>query len=466
MTKRFGILLVDDDAAFLEGLTLLLSDEGYEVQTATSAEQALALLSQHPGVRAMVTDLAMPGMDGLALLKAVRSTRSDVVCLVLTGHSSIKTAVEAVKLGAFQYLAKPVDPDELLIQLERACDLLSAQDRHRELQDRSGDPDSFDVLVGQSPQIASLRAGITQLAEVDSTVFIRGETGTGKELVARLIHNGSSRSSRRLVIINCTAIPTELLESELFGHEKGSFTGAVAARAGRIEEAAGGTLLLDEIGDMPALLQPKLLRFLQDRLVRRVGSSQDRAVDVRILAATHRNLEKAIAEGTFRADLFHRLNTIPVFIPPLRDRLQDLPELCSFLLAKIARRLRRPIPGIEPEALELLAAYTFPGNIRELENLLERAAVLKSGTSIRPSDLRLLAEQRQEPAGSSIEGTAAPLENGMATLKKASENAERDLILRALQAWPNRSNQEIADRLGTNRRILELRMKQYGINKR
>jgi transcriptional regulator with GAF, ATPase, and Fis domain len=312
--------------------------------------------------------------------------------------------------------------------------------------------------------MAELRRLIERVAAVDSTVLIRGETGTGKELVARLIHASSPRADRPFVVVNCTAIPRDLLESELFGHVKGAFTGATAHRVGRFEQADGGTLLLDEVGDMPTELQPKLLRVLQDRRVQRIGADRERELDVRVLAATHRDLEGAIADGDFREDLFHRLNTIPVAIPPLRERLDDLPGLAGHLLAKVAHRMGRAIPKLTARAEDALRAMAFPGNVRELENLLERALVLEDPG---PDGLDLVAvEDIRPPSRTGSRLDQLPLEGGFTALGERHRAAEEALIRRALRTWPGRSNADIAQRLGTNRRILEKRIADHGIDKK
>ena len=284
--------------------------------------------------------------------------------------------------------------------------------------------------------------------------MLRGETGVGKELVARLIHARSPRRDRPFVAVNCTAIPGELVESELFGHEKGAFTGAVSTRCGRSEDADGGTLLLDEVGDMPVHLQPKLLRFLQEGAVQRIGAKHERRIDVRVLAATHRDLERAISEGVFREDLYHRLNTIPVDVPPLRDHPEDLPELVDHLVAKICRRLRRPVVSISPRAVEALAAYPFPGNVRELENLLERSIVLSRAEGT-VEEIVIPPTRSQAVA---LPGNL-PLEGGFRQLEELVERAEEDLIRRALARWPGVSHEKIAQRLGTTRRVLEARLR-------
>ncbi len=459
MPPETKLLLVDDDAAQLRTLQVLLEDEGYAVEAAASGALALERLERDPAIRLVVTDLSMPGMDGLALLRTVAAQRPGLPVILVTAFGSVKSAVEAMRLGAFQYLGKPVDPDELLLQVSRALAQARLVAEHARLRERTGNPEAWDTLVGSGPAMAELRRAIERVAAVDSTVLVRGETGTGKELVARLIHAAGPRARQPFVTVNCTAIPGELIESEIFGHEKGAFTGAVGLRPGRIEEAAGGTLLLDEIGDMPPALQPKLLRFLQERTVRRVGGNVERRVDVRVVAATHRDLERAMADGAFRPDLYHRLDTIPVLIPPLRDRLEDLPELVAHLAAKISRRIGRPAPSVEPDALQALARYRFPGNVRELENLVERAIVLGGEGVLRAAHFGAL--DAAGPDGP----LALPVENGLARLAALATATERDLIRRAVAAWPTLSNSEIADRLGTNRRVLELRMKEFGVVK-
>ena len=459
------ILVVDDDRPFLISLQALLEDEGgYRVECAGSGTEALRMLAERSGIRVIVSDLSMPNMDGIELMRTVRESWPDVVFILMTAHGSVATAVEAMRQGAYQYLTKPIEPDELLLLVERALKLTAAQERYRSLADRYGDPATTDVLVGSSAPMTALRSTISGLAEVDSTVLIRGETGTGKELVARLIHNNGPRSSQAFVVVNCTAIPRDLLESELFGHDKGAFTGAAGPHRGRIEEAEGGTLLLDEVGDMPLDLQPKLLRFLQEHTIRRVGGSCDRHTDVRVMAATHRNLEHAMGQGSFRQDLYYRLSTIPVVVPPLRDRLDDLPELCDHLVAKIALRLRRPPLPVSNDTRHTLARHDFPGNVRELENLLERAMVLGAASRAVEIDIPFPAiqgEASQEPTLPEI-----PLDGGFLVLHDLNARMEADLIRRALTTWPRLSNREIAEKLGTNRRVLELRMKEHGIDKR
>ena len=460
---RERLLLVDDDPGLLRTLQVLLEDEGgFSVETAPSGEAALERLLSTAGIRLVVSDLSMPGMDGMELLRCVRERHGEIPVILMTAFGTVRSAVEAMRLGAFSYLTKPIDPDELLLQVERALEAGRRAGEHRRLVERAGDPDRFDVLVGESAAASLLREQVGRLAAVDSTVLLRGETGTGKELVARLIHRASARARAPFVAVNCTAIPGELIESELFGHERGSFTGATAARAGRIAEAEGGTLLLDEVGDMPLALQPKLLRFLQERLVRRVGGSRDCSADVRIMAATHRDLGRAMADGTFRPDLFHRLDAVPITIPPLRDRPGDVPALCRHLLGKVARRLGWPAPAVGDEALAALQGLPFPGNVRELENTLERALVLRSsaaaGGPLTAADLQLSG------GGAAEEGfPRLALDGGMERLRRLGEMAERDLVERALSAWPGLPHAEAAARLGTNRRVLELRIKKLGL---
>ncbi len=458
------VLLVDDDTGLLRTIQVLLEDEkGWSVEAVPSAPLALEKLRAAP-FDVLLTDLAMPGGDGLFLLREARALRPELPVLLMTAFGSVRSAVEAMKLGAWQYLTKPVDPDELILQVERALDSTRLAVENRSLRERTGDPESFDLLVGESAPMKSLRGVIERLAAVDSTVLVRGETGTGKELVARLVHSGGTRAGRPFVVVNCTAIPRELFESELFGHDRGAFTGAGASRAGRGEEADGGTLFLDEIGDMPAELQPKLLRFLQDRSYRRVGGARERAADVRVLAATHRPLEEAMSAGLFRPDLFHRLSTIPVHVAPLRERMEDLPLLAGHLLDKIVRRLGRPKLVLSAEALERLATHDFPGNVRELENLLERAVVLGGaapGEPIGPEAFALTPS-----GGGSRTPRALPLRDGLRTLEESFKGAECDLLARALAEWPDLPHAEIAAKPGTSRRILELRLEEHGLTGR
>jgi DNA-binding NtrC family response regulator len=458
------VLLVDDDTGLLRTIQVLLEDEkGWVVEAVPSAPLALEKLRAAP-FDVLLTDLSMPGGDGLFLLREARALRPELPVLLMTAFGSVRSAVEAMKLGASQYLTKPVDPDELILQVERALEATHLAVEVRSLRQRAGDPESFDLLVGESAPMKAMREVVGRLALVDSTVLVRGETGTGKELVARLVHRGGPRSPRPFVVVNCTAIPGELFESELFGHERGAFTGAGAPRIGRVEEADGGTLFLDEVGDMPAELQPKLLRFLQDRSYRRVGGARERAADARVLAATHRPLEEAMSAGRFRPDLFHRLSTIPVHVAPLRERMEDLPLLADHLLGKIARRLGRSRLGLSAAALERLATHTFPGNVRELENLLERAVVLgvvAPGEPIGPEAFVLPSS-----AGDPEAPRVLPLRDGLQALETTFKSAERDLLSRALAEWPDLPHSEIAARLGTSRRILELRLEEHGLTGR
>jgi DNA-binding NtrC family response regulator len=458
------VLLVDDDPGLLRTIQVLLEDEkGWSVETVPSAPLALERLRAAP-FDVLLTDLSMPGGDGLFLLREARALRPELPVLLMTAFGSVRSAVEAMKLGASQYLTKPVDPDELILQVERALESARLAGEVRGLRERAGDPESFDLLVGESAPMRALCDVVGRLALVDSTVLVRGETGTGKELVARLVHRGGPRAGRPFVVVNCTAIPRELIESELFGHERGAFTGAGSPRAGRVEEADGGTLFLDEVGDMPGELQPKLLRFLQDRSFRRVGGTRERAADVRVVAATHRPLEEAMSAGLFRPDLFHRLNTIPVHVVPLRERMEDLPLLAAHLLGKLARRLGRARPGLSVGALERLAAHSFPGNVRELENLLERAVVLGAGAPGEPIGPEAFV--LPPAAGGPAVPRSLPLRDGLPALETSFKAAERDLLARALAEWPELPHAEVAARLGTSRRILEARLEEHGLTGR
>ncbi len=379
MSAQPGVLIVDDDADLLRLLAMRLRSAGYRVDTAASGEEALARLAvARP--QAVITDLRMEGMDGLALFDRIRAQDPALPVIVLTAHGTIPDAVEATQRGVFGYLTKPFDAGELVGLLKRAIELHPAaggEDEGRAW--RAG-------LATASPRMEALLSEAHLAARSEANVLILGESGSGKEVLARAIHLASPRRDRPFVAVNCAAIPEPLLESELFGHAKGAFTGAVGARPGLIQSAEGGTLFLDEIGDMPPPLQVKLLRVLQEREVRPVGASQAVPVDVRILSATHRDLEAAIAEGGFREDLYYRLNVVGLAIPPLRERREDIPLLAHQFLKTLAARHGRSVSGFTPEAMSMLAAHDWPGNVRQLMNTVEQCCVLCT-TALIPAGL-------------------------------------------------------------------------------
>ncbi len=380
MPTPYKILLVDDDLEILRLISIRLTGAGYQVTALDSAEKALASLQRtRPNV--VVTDLKMNGMSGMALFDAVQTINPALPVIVLTAHATVPDAVEATKRGVFGYLTKPFDSKELLAHVERA---LKASGNSAVPTEATAD--WRKDIVTRSARMEDLLSQILLVADSDASVLIQGESGTGKEMLAKALHKASRRRERAFVAINCGAIPEALLESELFGHTKGSFTGATRDHQGLFVAANGGTLLLDEIGDMPLALQVKLLRVLQDRAVRPVGSTQTQAVDVRIISATHRNLEQHMANGQFREDLFYRLNVVSLVVPPLAERREDVPLLATFFLNKLAMRYRKQVTGFAPEAMDALVSAAWPGNVRQLLNVVEQSLAL-STTPIVPLTL-------------------------------------------------------------------------------
>ena len=452
MKARGLVLVAEDETQARESLRALLEDEGYRVVCAADGRQASELLRRE-AVDAALLDLRMPGKDGLTLLGELREQASPPAVLIMTAYGSSDAAIQAMALGAFDYLTKPINFEELRIQLERA---IESRRRAAELeayraQESAAEPAE---MIGSSPAMQRLYKLIGQVAPTDSTVLITGESGTGKELIAAAIHRHSPRAARRLVKVNCAAIPETLLEAELFGHERGAFTGAGQRRIGKFEFADGGTIFLDEIGELAPSTQAKLLRVLQDRAIERLGSNLTIPLDVRVLAATNRDLARAVQEGRFREDLYYRLNVVTLTAPPLRERREDIPELARFLLRRCAARLKVAAPALSEQALRWLAAQPWPGNVRELEHGLERALVLSRGAAIAPEHFRLSAGP---PAGDPFD--AVPLEEG---LHGAVARLERRMIERALaQAGGNRSR--AAELLKINRRLLYDKMREFGL---
>lgn len=365
-------------------MALLLEHDGHRILEAASGAQALKLLSERP-VDVVVTDVRMEGsVDGTGLLRAIRTQGAETEVIIATAYGTIAEAVAAIKTGAYDYLTKPIDPERLLLTVRRAAERRALSREVREL--RAQVVGSDEILCVSQAMRQVLRS-VEQLAASDSTVLITGESGTGKELVARALYRQSRRRQGRFVPVNCGAISETILESELFGHRKGAFTGAINDKKGLLEEAHGGVLFLDEIGEMPQATQVRLLRFLQGGEVRRVGETQTRSVDVRLLTATHRSLEEEIAQGRFRQDFYYRINVVQLRIPPLRERPEDIPPLAELFLKRLAARLRRPVLGFTQQTMDLMTAYTWPGNVRELENAVERAINLASGELIGVGDL-------------------------------------------------------------------------------
>jgi two-component system response regulator HydG len=402
------VMVVDDEPQMLRICERLLTRERFAANCFSDPREALAALraaSRAPD--AVLTDLHMPGMSGLELLEAVRDAWPTLPVVMMTGKATVTSAVEAMRLGAYDYVVKPFEPIEtLIVALRRAVEHKALIERNRVLQLQLSQRDRFEEIVGSSASMREVYSVVTSVAPTDTTALILGESGTGKELVARAIHRESLRSGRSFVAINCAALTESVLESELFGHVRGAFTGAVSSRRGLIEEASGGTLFLDEIGELPQSTQVRLLRVLQERQIRPVGSNESRFVDVRIVAATHRDLAALVEQGTFRQDLYYRLNVVRVEVPPLRTRRGDIPLLIQHFIAKHCAHHHKTISGVEPEALQRLMRYDWPGNVRELENVLERAIVLSREESISaellPSELWETPSAEADPVAAFI----------------------------------------------------------------
>jgi two-component system response regulator PilR (NtrC family) len=372
------ILVVDDEKSMRDLLSITLEREGYDVLTAAGGEPAIEALHRE-SVDAVITDLRMPKVDGLQVLRSAREISPDTAVIMITAMASTETAVEAMKLGAYDYVTKPFKLDEVILIVRNALERKRLRDENLYLRKQLETQHRFENIIGKSARIVEVFDTIRKIADSPSTAMISGESGTGKELVARAIHFNSFRRDKPFVSVNCGAIPEGLIESELFGHVRGAFTGAVANKVGLFSAAEAGTLFLDEITEIPALLQVKLLRAIQLREIRRVGDTRDIKTDVRLIAASNRDLEEAVKEGILREDLFYRLNVIPIQLPPLRERREDIPLLVAHFLQKFGKELGKDVRGITPEALTVLERYRWPGNIRELENVLERAIVLGAG---------------------------------------------------------------------------------------
>ena len=443
--KKIKIIVVDDELSIRESLKGWLLQDGYQVETAASGPEAL---TKHGEQRfdIMLIDVKMPEMDGLTLLKKIKETDPDIAIIMMTAYGAIQDAVEAMKLGAHDYLLKPFDLEEFSLTIEKLVQMLNLAMENLILKERVATFTRFEKLVGQSPAMVKLFEAILDVAQTDATVLITGETGTGKELVARAIHTQSPRCYAPFIAINCGAFTEQLLESELFGHEKGAFTDAQYAKKGRLEMANAGTLFLDEVGDISMKMQIDLLRVLETREFSRVGGTATLRSDFRVIAATNQDLQEAIHKKTFRRDLFYRLNVIHLQVPPLRERPEDIPLLAQHFLWRYATETNKKIDSIQPEAMEAMRRYPWPGNVRELENAIERAVVMGKSRQIRLSDLPL----------------AIPLE-GEAEMEKLSlEEMERQHIARVLAtAGGNLSN--VAKILRINRTTLYQKIKKYNL---
>ena len=437
---RKNILVVDDEKAQREILEMILSEEGYDVTTAASGEAALKFAKERRFDLAL-TDLKMTGMDGIELLQHLLAYDSSIIVILLTAHGSIESAKEALRRGAFDYLEKPYDKTALLETINRALDRL----------------DAIDIeIISASPKMEAVKKMILKVAHSNSTVLVRGESGTGKELIARAVHNQSPRSGEMFQAVNCAAINENLLESELFGHEKGSFTGAHAEKKGLFEIADRGTLFLDEIAELDVGIQAKLLRALQERKIRRVGGTHEISVDVRVIAATNRDLRAMVADGRFRDDLYYRINVLSIDVPPLRERHEDIPVLIDYFLKKHTKNTSRLVRGLTPETKKLMLDYSWPGNVRQLESAIERAILLSEGDLIAPEDLP--SEVRQE-VGPASEGAFKLPAEGI-----NFEDVERNLITQAMEQTDYNIT-KAAKLLGLTFRTLQYRLEKFGIKK-
>jgi len=428
MSLGKSILVVEDESSARDTMIDLLSDAGYEVHGAENGEEAVKMAQEHT-FNLVITDLKMPQGDGLYVLENVKRIDPQTSVVICTGYGTVNTAVKAMKLGAYEYITKPIKVEEMKLVVQRALDYQRLQTENVLLQKQLKAKYKFKNLIGDSNAMQEVFRFIEKIAATDSTILISGESGTGKELVARAIHYNSDRKDGPMVPVNCGAIPEDLLESELFGYEKGAFTGALKTRIGRFELASGGTIFLDEIGDMSPALQVKILRVLQEHEFERVGGVASIKVDIRVIAATHRDLEKAVTQGTFREDLYYRLNVIPLILPPLRERKSDIPLLVHHFIKKFKQEKKQSVEMASPEALHCFMRYHWPGNVRELENLIERLVILKGEGVIEQEDLpeKVLGSEWTE-----INPSLDISEKGISFNTAVSE-FERELILHALK---------------------------------
>jgi DNA-binding NtrC family response regulator len=451
---QIRLLVVDDEKNQRELLEGFLQKKGYDVQAAGGGEAALAWLKKN-GCEVVLTDHKMPGMDGTTLLQAVKALNPEIAVVLMTAYGTVEKAVAAMKLGAYDYLTKPIDLDELLILLGRIEESLLLTREVRQLRQELQEKFSFEGVITQSPRMEEVLSLVARVAPSPSTVLIRGESGTGKGLLARIIHFHSGRSQGPFLTLNCAAIPENLLESELFGHEKGAFTGASALHQGKFEQAHGGTLFLDEIGDLSPALQAKVLRAVQDRAFERVGGSRTITVDVRLLSATHQDLEQLIREQRFREDLYYRLNVVSLFLPPLRDRKEDIPLLLDHFLKKFGKANRKEDLELSREARDQLLRYDYPGNIRELENLVERAVVLSRGRLISTREIPFHLKE-------GVREGAVPSPPADLPLTDQLDALEKTLIQQALLAAEGVQTRA-AEKLGISERVLRYKLKKYNL---
>ena len=451
---RPTILIVDDDVGVRESFEAILAKE-YELLVATQGAEALRILATQD-INLILLDIRMPGMDGIEVLRRIREMNEQADVVVITAVKSLKTAVDSIKLGACDYITKPVDLHEILALIKRVIEKQALMKEVLYLRSEIAREHRFENIVGRNPRMQELYSLITRIADNNATVLLSGESGTGKEVLARAIHQQSNRAHKPFVAVNCAAIPAELLESELFGHEKGSFTGAIATKVGKFELATSGTLFLDEVGSMRLDLQAKILRALQEREIERVGGTRTIKIDVRVIAATNRDLKQAIEQDTFREDLYYRLNVVPILLPPLRQRRDDIPLLVEHFIAKYNREFNRKVKGFSAGATAALCQYDWPGNVRELENVIERAVALAQSETI---------ALRELPLDISILGgeVIAEIQKAGLSLRDARNHFERQYILNILERvqW---NQTEAARVLGLHRNTLAWKLQRLKID--
>jgi two-component system response regulator PilR (NtrC family) len=453
------ILVADDEQSMREFLDILLKKEGYKVTLASNGEEVLKL-AERDIFDLILMDIRMPKLDGIAVLKKVKALSPETVVIMITAYASADTAIRAMKEGAYDYITKPFKVDEIKLIIKNALEKKNLQKENILLKQVVRDRYHFNNIIGQSPKMLALYDLLEKVGPTKTNILIAGESGTGKELVAKAIHYNSPRKDKPFVTLNCGAIPEPLIESELFGHMKGAFTDAIATKKGLFEMADEGTIFLDEISELPLLMQVKLLRVLQDKEFKRVGGTEDIRVDVRIMSATNKDLEEAVKEKRFREDLFYRLNVIQIKLPPLRDRREDISLLAMHFLKRYSEELNKNISGVSPETLRILLNYDFPGNVRELQNIIERAVALESTPELTPQNLSSYLDQQPSSKKRLID---LEIPNEGIDLEKVVEELERSLLLKALDKTKG-IKKKAAELLHINFRSMRYRLEKYGLN--